>query len=542
LPDKFSIYEVIGMIIAGLGLFFIGVRLIGSSLRLVAGRRFRTFITKITYKGWVSAMFGIMSGAITQSTSAVTFIMTGMISAGLMTTRRAMPMVLWSNAGNCILVFLAVINFHLMVLYMLGMVGFLYYIDLDKSKLLKPAVGALLGVSLLFYGLDLMKMGAVPLRDYHWFFEFMVAANKSYILGLLGAAALAFIAQSAATISAIAIALANTGVLDKASAFMIIYGTNLGTACTTFVLSTKLKGPPKQLAIFQVGFKFFSLFIFVSLFYIEIYFHIPLVMALMKKITPHLHLQLALVYLTFQIVGAGIITLFIPALHRLLNKLFPETAEEQLSRPKFLHDQALLIPETALSLIEREQLRVLKRYPHYFDELREDATRQYNTAFLHIGTDNLIKEISDFTTELIDKELTRSLLNRILNYKIRAEILTNMDDCLSELILPIEKSSFSPELQQFITNISESLHTLLLIVIDVVESEDPMDINLLLKITEDKGEIIEKIHTHIRKNNPKLLAEEQEVMEYISSRFERMIWMIRYLVRLVEKLNKEKLA
>jgi len=69
-----------------------------------------------------------------------------------------------------------------------------------------------------------------------------------------------------------------------------------------------------------------------------------------------------------------------------------------------------------------------------------------------------------------------------------------------------------------------------------------MDINLLLKITEDKGEIIEKIHTHIRKNNPKLLAEEQEVMEYISSRFERMIWMIRYLVRLVEKLNKEKLA
>lgn len=534
-----SYYAIIGAVVAGLGLFFIGVRLIGGSLRQMAGRRFRVILSRLTYYKSVSALLGIISGAITQSTSAVTFIMTGMISSGLMTTKRAMPLVLWSNAGNSLLVFLAVIDFHLMVLYLLGLVGFLYYLDLDKSKLVGPFVGTLLGASLLLFGLDTLKSNMTLLQSLDWFDDFMGIANHSQFFGLIGAAGFSFIAQSAATISAIAIAVANAGFLERDSVLMIIYGTNLGTGVTTWVMASKLTGAPKQLAIFQVIFKFTCLILFVGLFYIEKYFHVPLVRSLLDLITTNIVMQLAIAYLLFQIVGALLFSFFMGFIHRFLSKRYPETIEERLGKPKYIKDNSLLVPEVAIGLIESEELRVLNRLPHYLDELRNEPEKKYPTAFLHIGTQNLIKEVSSYITELMEHDLPNSLMNKFINLHLRAELMANLEDTISELVLPLEKTFFSNPLSILLLNISESLHVLLLTLCDVVQDGSIIDVELLNKMTEDRGELMQVIHREMRQYSPRLSFEEQQVLEFVTTRFERIIWMIRYFNRLIEKSRQE---
>ena len=85
--------EIVADIAAGLGLFFIGVRLIGGNLRELSGRWFRRLIARATGNRLLAVLVGTLSGAVTQSSSAITFIVVSMMSAGLMTIRRAVPLV-----------------------------------------------------------------------------------------------------------------------------------------------------------------------------------------------------------------------------------------------------------------------------------------------------------------------------------------------------------------------------------------------------------------------------------------------------------------
>ncbi|MGA0164814.1 MAG: Na/Pi cotransporter family protein, partial [Bdellovibrionota bacterium] len=70
-----STAEIAGLILAGLGLFFIGVRFISNNLRLMAGRGFRAIMSRLTQNTYLSSLIGVVAGGITQSTSAITFIM-----------------------------------------------------------------------------------------------------------------------------------------------------------------------------------------------------------------------------------------------------------------------------------------------------------------------------------------------------------------------------------------------------------------------------------------------------------------------------------
>lgn len=527
--------EVIGFIFAGLGLFFIGVKIIGTNLRGMTGKGFRDLISQVTKRGWVSSIMGVMSGAITQSTTAITFIMTSMISAGLITTRRAMPIVLWSNVGNCLLVFLAVINFHVMVLYVIGVVGFLHYLNLDRSKQFKPLVGLLLGIVLLFYGLDLMKSGAAPLKNYNAVKEFILFTDQNYLLGLVAAGILSFVAQSAATVSAITIALANTGILNLEGALILIYGSNLGPAVSTWLMAQKLDGPAKQLAIFQVIFKFTGLTVMMVLFLLEFELGIPLVGSLLSTVTEQLHYQLALAYLSFQVIGALSMTVLGNPISGWLIKKYPERAEDLLGKPKYIFDEALSDPASALLLVEKEELRVLSRYPMYFDTVRDGANMVYPPHILHIGSSSLIMYIEEYLQAMLGEHIHRGLIERVLTSQKRIELLANMEECIFEVVRIPFHEKFSEEMRICHGNIIESMHTLLLSLIDLMGKYDREDKDLIFQLTEDRGDLMKRIHQQIRKTHPDLGFEEQQVFELLASRFERFVWMVRYMSRLADE-------
>jgi phosphate:Na+ symporter len=54
-------------IFAGLGLFFVGIKLIGTNLKQLTGRWFRRMIAAATRNPIASALVGMLSGALTQS-------------------------------------------------------------------------------------------------------------------------------------------------------------------------------------------------------------------------------------------------------------------------------------------------------------------------------------------------------------------------------------------------------------------------------------------------------------------------------------------
>lgn len=535
--------EIFGSLLAGLGLFFIGVKLIGEHTKQMTGRRFRMMVSRLTEHSALAGIWGMISGALMQSTSAVTFIVISLISAGLITVRRAMPIVAWANVGNSALVALAVLDLHLAALYLLGITGFLYYLNLDRSVRFRHWVGALLGIGLLFLGLIEMKDGAAPLKSIGWFTQFLAYTNRSYLLAFLIGAFLTFIAQSASTVSVVAIALAKAGLLGWEQTAMIVYGANLGTGLSTTFMASNVRGTAKQLGIFQCLFKCAGTIIFVPLFYLETSGGVPLVRALVSRFSPDIGHQMAHVFLIFQLATAFVISFVLTPIQKLLERISPPTEEEVLAKPQFIYDQAIEEPETALELVAQEQFRLAQRLPQYLDSAREDTeTEAPPLEALHAATVSILKQIDSFATDLLDQNHSRGALERIIRAQTRSGVFHSLDESLFSLAELAGQASNSPTLGGLSARLIEGLHTVLVTAVEALESPTAANREILLRLTSDRGDLIERIRRAVLRAEPTLGAEEQKTLFAITSLFERIVWLLRQLGSTLEEETKEEAA
>ncbi len=171
--------------LAGLGLFFIGIKGISANLGQLAGRSLRQWVARSTGSYPLSALIGLLSGALVQSTNAVTVILMSLAKADLITLRQAMPILAWANVGTAALVLAVAINIHLFVLLLTAITGFCYYMNLDRSPRWRPFVSALLAICLLFLGLELMHRGSEELRSIDWVRDFFREAAQWSISAFL---------------------------------------------------------------------------------------------------------------------------------------------------------------------------------------------------------------------------------------------------------------------------------------------------------------------------------------------------------------------
>src|SRR5215470_306605 len=153
--------SILANVIAGLGPFFSGLRLIDANLRQATGRRLRTAVGRITQNRWLSGIVGVLTGALLQSTSGIVFILVSLVASGLTTVRRALPIVIWANVGCAALIFVAVLDLRLAILYLLGVAGAGFAFDRSHKS---DVLAAVFGVGMLFYGIELMKVGIEPLK------------------------------------------------------------------------------------------------------------------------------------------------------------------------------------------------------------------------------------------------------------------------------------------------------------------------------------------------------------------------------------------
>ncbi|HZV08548.1 MAG TPA: Na/Pi symporter, partial [Novosphingobium sp.] len=247
--------DIFASLFAGLGLFFIGIRLIGSNLKQMAGRKLRQLITRAVAGPVSTAVFGLLAGAIMQSVNAVTYVLVALVSAGTIEKRRAFPVVSWANLGTSMLVLIAALNMHLAILTLLGMTGAAYYLGLDQSSRHRHVVNALLGVGLLFLGVDFIKTAAHGLRDSSLLHVAMAYSGRFWVLSFLVGAAVAMVIQSSTTVAVLAMAMAGAGLLPFLSGAMVVMGAGLGSGLSALPLAGKLKGSARQLVLYQLALK-----------------------------------------------------------------------------------------------------------------------------------------------------------------------------------------------------------------------------------------------------------------------------------------------
>ena len=531
--------SILANVIAGLGLLFSGLRLIDANLRQATGRKLRSTIGRLTATRWLAAAVGLVTGALLQSSSGIVFILVSLVSSGLTSVRAVLPVVTWANVGCSVLIFVAVLDLRLGILYLIGVAGAAFAFDRSHRS---HWLGALFGVGMLFYGIELMKAGAQPLKDLPWFANALSGNDESWILAFAGGVGFSFVTQSSTAVSILAIGLAETGLLSIYPAMMAIYGANIGSTVARMVVSSGLKGSVRQLTAYQDAIKFTGVAICVPLLYLEVFAGIPLVHALASSMATRIDHQLAIVFLTFNLIPAAAFTALQSPVLRLLERWLPAEAHEDLSKPEFLYDEALNEPATALDLIAREQLRLTRRLTAYLQAMRtpRGSPERERAQRVHAPFATLTSRIEQFEHELMNRQLGPAETERLTKLQSRLSLTVYLEDSLRVLASATESVVPTTRVGEVVSSFVEALDFVLLTLIEAVESPDAESVDLLLQITGDRGELMERIRQECLTDQQAISASDRAVLLQATSIFERVIWMTQRLGRLVDEQRGEE--
>jgi len=524
--------EILGNLVGGTGLFFVGLHMITEGLGQMTGRRLRLLLSRWTDTGARAGLIGLFSGFISQSTSAVSFILASLTAAGMTDVRRALPVIFWANAGASLLVLIAVLDLETFILFVIGIAGLA--LAFGRPARYKPLTVTLFGTGLLFYGLIMLRSGAAPMAQANWFVGALLEAHGSYMLVFLVSALLRLAAQSTSAVTILAITFAHAGLFNAEQTIMIIYGANFGSGLFTWILATRLKGRPKQLVMAQVLFNCATCLVFISLFYLEVYGKFPLVRALTRATAAPLEYEMAYVHLFFNWSGAVALSLFIDPMARLLERLWPPTQEESWSEMRFLHDQALRDPETALILLTREQSRLFGQLPLYVQEMRKVISGNGKPAYesIHAAFQSVAREIEAFTAELFRQEITATNSEKALNVQNRQKLLEGLEEVVRELALDLTQWVSSKGGTTLRDAFVEGLDTLLITACDTTESNQTEDVELLIKITQDRGELLRAMRQNYIAEESSLTPAGRQLFLRITGLFETAVWLLSRMAQL----------
>ena len=514
--------------LAGLGLFFCGIHLIAANLTSLAGRKARAVLARLATTRAQAALVGIVAGILTQSTDAVSYIVIGLVGSHVIDKRRAILIPMWSHVGAAVLVIFVAIDFRIAASYLVALTGFATYFGADRDDRARLWINFLLGVGLLFLGMEMLKSGAGPLRE--WLFaEGLVqrAADLPPLLLAMGAV-VAVLCQSARVAGAIAVAAANIDVIDFAGACWIVYGANLGSAVNHLLLAKSLGGEARQIVLIQAVAKLAGFIAIVLLIAIGWMLATPLVQAMTSPLSGTTAGQVALVFLAYQFIGSLACTVFFGQVTDWLERIAPPTELEELSRPAFLIHEALVEPSLALDLVEREELRLMERLPAMLDSVRADGeTSAAPPATLRAAGLVVGRAMASYLEQIRDRDTNRAERERAVRLQHRTANLAALYETLDEFVGAASAARKWPSSGRVADQMVEALHMLLAALVEAVKAEDAAERELVTSLLRNRDELMERIRRRVLNEDPDMPAEAQSALFAATTLFERIVWLAR---------------
>jgi phosphate:Na+ symporter len=332
-----------------MALLLYGIRLSGDGLQRAAGSHLRHLLTGLARNRVVALFSGAAATALIQSSAAITLMLIGFVSAGLMTFRQTLGLILGADIGTTFTVQLIAFKVTEWSLLLVG-VGFLITF-VARRTVIKDVGQAVLGFGLIFLGLKLILDGVAPLRDDPLAMELLGAVGRNPFLALLVAAAFSALVTSSAATIGLTLALAHQGLVDLPGAVAIVLGANIGTCATALAAAVGATAEAKRVAFAHIAFKVLGGALVLPL--------IGPFTALVASTAAEPARQVANAHTLFNI-GISLVFLpFTPWAARAIEALIPEDqAAENPFRSRYLDERSLDQPALALGQATREALRM----------------------------------------------------------------------------------------------------------------------------------------------------------------------------------------
>lgn len=532
--------EIFATLLAGIGLFFTGIRFLGEHLRQLADHRMRGLLARAIQNDRSAAAMGFAGGAVMQSMNAVIFVLVSLVTARAMDIRRAYPAINYANLGSSVLVLLAAFDPRIPVLLLLFGTGVLLQGERDRSPRVRQATRALLGLALLGLGLVFIKSSGHAFGELPWMSSLLSASEQSLVIAFLVGTVLAFAVQSASSVTLVTMALSGSGVIDLSHALLVVYGAGIGGGASTWLLGAAMKGLGKQLVLYQLLLKASGLALLLPLAVLEFAGHVPLVAAGLDALPATLSLKIAFAYLLFQIAcDLGMHFVHGPV-HRLLERTAPPTVAEEISEPQYIYHDALQDPPSAVLLTAKEQERLLLLLPSYLDSVREDAPPVPQARrMLHQGASQVTEACQRFLDALLAVQMSEETLEMAVSLKDRNQLLSGLQETVHELAAAVERvrrlADPDSNANVLAGNLVETLHLMLETLAEAAGQTDAELVLTLKALTADRSELLHDIRRRLLASGSMEAAVRDTVFDALSL-FERSLWLMRhYAMRLAPR-------
>jgi phosphate:Na+ symporter len=299
-----------------------------------------------------------IAAAVIQSSSVTTVLVVGFVSAGLLTLVQSVGVIFGANVGTTVTAQLVAFNTTALAFPFIA-IGFVMTF-VWKEGVARHYGAMLIGLGLLFYGMDAMGAAMAPLRTNPSFAELLQSLQNPALGMLAGAIFTALVQSSSATIG-LAVVMATQGLLSLPAGIAILFGAKVGTGVTAILAGIGKPQDAKRAAVVHVLFNVMGAVIWLPF--------IPQLATIAQAVSPlaaHLEeVERLAEEVPRQIANAATIwatantVIFLPfaaLFAKLATKIIPDrvVVQKEIIRPKFLDDALIAVPSMALERARME--------------------------------------------------------------------------------------------------------------------------------------------------------------------------------------------
>lgn len=435
----YAVFELL----AGLGAFLIGVKLLSDNMEKLATTKMRNLFHRASGKAvlpegatkkdklrakakeWSGNLAGVGIGTVTtaiiQSSSLTTVMVVGLVNAGVMTLTQATTITMGANIGTTITAQIAALSAFDFATFAMGLTGIGVLIALTtKKEKVQMVCYAIAGLGLVFVGLDVMDASMEFFRESQVIVDLFASITNPFLLFFLGIAITAIV-QSSSAVTVILISMATQGIIIGGGGNAVMYvvlGTNIGTCVTALLSCIGTNINAKRAAVIHLLFNVIGSIIF---FIIMICWPEMNAMTLEAWFPNNPGTQIAMFHTFFNVIST---ILFLPftnglvKLSELLVRPRKRDGKEEESVSSRLDKRLLPTPALAVDSATEEAADVLRKAVHTLNVavdgfIAQDTSKAAEVAELNEEVDEALTKIDSYLVQISAYDSTLDTEKRV---------------------------------------------------------------------------------------------------------------------------------
>ena len=355
--DVYNLLKSIFLLLAGVGVFIVGMNMMGDGLEKGAGGGLKRLLAKISNNRFAGIGIGTAVTGIIQSSSATSVMVIGLVNAGVMTLFQAISIIMGANIGTTVTGLIVAlsgskgkISFSDIAIVLAFIGVMMMFFKKDKIKL---AGNILCGLGVIFVGLDIMS-GALDAKSNpeitNAFKSLFESIDFPLLLIIFGAIFTAVI-QSSSAATGIVIVMAGAGTISVQDALFIVLGSNIGTCVTALLACLGTGTNARRTAFVHFIFNVIGTILFTTFLWPTGDWFATTVLAKL----PTAEMQIAVFHVIFNVTTTLVLCTFVKPLEKLAMLVIKEKkSKADEFKLKYIDERILITPAIAYEQAKKE--------------------------------------------------------------------------------------------------------------------------------------------------------------------------------------------